>query len=138
MTNKRGIFDLKKDPTGSAAEFVQKGLEEYGLEAKAVIKGTLVAEEDICHSPEYREKTHYEYPYQLVAGAPVAADYHERKNDAYQYHDARYEGMIACEFEREERQQYYLYQYQKYREYYSVEHHAENFFEHLKRSFCYY
>jgi len=56
MTNKRGIFDLKKDPTGSAAEFVQRGLEEYGLEAKAVIKGTLVAEEAIASLVAHAEK----------------------------------------------------------------------------------
>ena len=56
MTNKRDIFDLKKDPTGSAAEFVQKGLEEYGLEAKAVIKGTLVAEEAIASLVAHAEK----------------------------------------------------------------------------------
>ena len=56
MTNKREVFDLKKDPTGSAAEFVQKGLEEYGLEAKAVIKGTLVAEEAIASLVAHAEK----------------------------------------------------------------------------------
>ena len=56
MTNKREIIDLKKDPTGSAAEFVQKGLEEYGLEAKAVIKGTLVAEEAIASLVAHAEK----------------------------------------------------------------------------------
>lgn len=56
MTNKRGVFDLKKDPTGSAAEFVQNGLEEYGLEAKAVIKGTLVAEEAIASLVAHAEK----------------------------------------------------------------------------------
>lgn len=56
MTNKRGVFDLKQDPTGSAAEFVQKGLEEYGLEAKAVIKGTLVAEEAIASLVAHAEK----------------------------------------------------------------------------------
>ena len=56
MTNKRKVFDLKKDPTGSAAEFVQKGLEEYGLEAKAVIKGTLVAEEAIASLVAHAEK----------------------------------------------------------------------------------
>ena len=56
MTNKREVFDLKKDPTGSAAEFVQKGLEEYRLEAKAVIKGTLVAEEAIASLVAHAEK----------------------------------------------------------------------------------
>lgn len=56
MTNKREVFDLKKDPTGSAAEFVQKGLEEYGLGAKAVIKGTLVAEEAIASLVAHAEK----------------------------------------------------------------------------------
>ena len=57
MTNKRKVFDLKKDPTGSAAEFVQKGLEEYGLESKAVIKGTLVAEEAIASLVAHAEKS---------------------------------------------------------------------------------
>ena len=56
MTNKREVFDLKKDPTGAAAEFVQRGLEEYGLGAKAVIKGTLVAEEAIASLVAHAEK----------------------------------------------------------------------------------
>ena len=32
MMNKRAVYELKSDPTGTAAEFVQAGLEEYGLE----------------------------------------------------------------------------------------------------------
>ena len=46
--NKREAFDLKSDPTGKAAEFVNRSLEEYGLEKKGVLKGTLLAEESIA------------------------------------------------------------------------------------------
>lgn len=56
MTNKREIFELTKNPTGEAVEFVQRSLEEYGIAAKAAIKGTLVAEEAIASLVAHAEK----------------------------------------------------------------------------------
>ncbi|MBR0380752.1 MAG: cation:dicarboxylase symporter family transporter [Mogibacterium sp.] len=56
MKNKREIFELTKNPTGEAVEFVQRSLEEYGIAAKAAIKGTLVAEEAIASLVAHAEK----------------------------------------------------------------------------------
>ena len=44
---KRETFSLRENPTGRAAEFVQQSLSEYGLESRALIKGTLISEEAI-------------------------------------------------------------------------------------------
>lgn len=46
--NKRAEWSLNENPTGLAAQFVEKSLKEYGLDAKAAMKGTLIAEEAIA------------------------------------------------------------------------------------------
>lgn len=46
--NKKAEWDLKENPTGLAAQFVEKSLREYGLDNKAAMKGTLIAEEAIA------------------------------------------------------------------------------------------
>lgn len=46
--NKKAEWNLNENPTGFAAQFVEKCLKEYGLENKAAMKGTLIAEEAIA------------------------------------------------------------------------------------------
>lgn len=45
---KRAEWNLKENPTGLAAQFVEQCLKEYGLDNKAALKGTLIAEEAIA------------------------------------------------------------------------------------------
>ena len=57
MMNKRTTFKLIQDSVGSASEFVQGCLEEYGLSTKDVIKGTLVAEEAVASLIAHGDKS---------------------------------------------------------------------------------
>lgn len=46
--NKKAEWNLSENPIGVAAQFVEKCLKEYGLDNKAAMKGTLIAEEAIA------------------------------------------------------------------------------------------
>ena len=46
--NKKAEWNLNENPIGVAAQFVEKCLKEYGLDNKAAMKGTLIAEEAIA------------------------------------------------------------------------------------------